>query len=68
MNIDFYTKNGFNNIVHTSQVSSKTHSHTFYKILGKIVFADFEKIGEFPKNFPRRISRERNKATTTKLR
>ena len=48
------------------QDSSKTHSHTFYQILGKIVAADFEKIGEFPKNFPSNISRT-VRATTTKL-
>ena len=29
-----------------------THSHTFYQILGKIVVADFEKIGEIPQKFP----------------
>ena len=34
------------------QVQSKTHSHTFYQILGKIAIADFEKIGGIPQNFP----------------
>ena len=40
------------------QVSSKTHSHTIYQILGKIVVANYEKIGEFPR-ISRQISQER---------
>ena len=38
------------------EVSSRTSSPKFYQILGKIVFTNFEKIGEFPKNSPSNIS------------
>ena len=61
MKIDFYEKR-LKQYRSYSQVSSKTHSHTFYQILGEIVFADFEKIWKFHKispKIPRQISRER---------
>ena len=57
MNVNFYKKR-LQQYRSYLQVSSKTHSHTFYQILGKIVVADFEKIGEFLKN-SRQISLER---------
>ena len=57
MNVDFYEKR-LQQYRSYFQVSSKTHSHTFYQILGKIVGADLEKIGNSPK-IPCQISRER---------
>ena len=56
MKIDFYKKR-FQQYRSHFQVSSKTHSYKFYQILGEIVVADFEEIGEFPKNSPSNISR-----------
>ena len=56
MNVDFYKKR-LQQYRSYLQVSSNTHSHTFYQILGKIVAADLRKLGNSPK-IPRRISRE----------
>ena len=56
MKVDFYKK-WLQQYRLYFQVSSRTHSHTFYQILGKIVAADFEKIGEFPKTSQSIISR-----------
>ena len=56
MNVDFSQKR-LQQYRSYSQVSLKYQPHTLCQILGKIRMADFEKIGEFPKNSPSNISR-----------